>query len=130
MPQRRKLMKRILMISTIILLLVGLMGCANTRDPQPCPMKARTDKGMDCEQIIAEYKANTNAASHKISKNKSNDGQDVLLGILIWPGLADFKNADGIEGNALLDRNLYLKELAETKGCDTITLPSQPSRYK
>ena len=114
----------------VAMLLFGLTGCANTRDPNPCLMKQTTDNGMTCEEIIAEYKANTDAATHKISKNIAGDGQDILLGLLIWPGLADFKNADGTEGNALLDRNLYLKELAGTKKCNTSDLPGQPSRYK
>jgi hypothetical protein len=35
--------------------------------------------------------------------------------VLVWPGLADFKNADGVEGNALLDRNIYLLALAKEK---------------
>jgi hypothetical protein len=92
-------------------------------------MKTSEDNAMTCDQILAEYRANTDAASYKISKNKSDDGQDILLGVFIWPGLADFKNADGIEGNALLDRNLYLRQLAKTKNCNFINAPDQPSRY-
>jgi len=111
-------------------LVSGLMGCANHRDPNPCQMKLQTDNEMTCEELVAEYKANTTAAGNKISKNKSGDGQDILLGVLIWPGLADFKNADGTEGNALLDRNLYLIQLAEAKNCDRSNLPTQPTRYK
>lgn len=115
----------------LLVILVSFLftGCANTRNPNPCLMKQGSDNGMKCEQIIAEYNANTDAAEYKISKNESDDKQDILLGLLIWPGLADFKNADGTEGNALLDRNIYLRELCKTKDCDISNLPSQPSRY-
>ena len=58
-----------------------------------------------------------------------DDVQDVLVGALIWPGLADFKNADGIEGNALLDRNVRLSEFAKMKDCDVSEFPHQPVRY-
>lgn len=118
------------LIILMLVLICGLMSCANHRDPDPCPMKLQTDSEMDCDQLVAEYIANTTAATNKIAKNKSGDGKDVLLGVLVWPGLADFKNADGTEGNALLDRNLYLLQLAKTKNCDVRILPKQPDRYK
>lgn len=55
---------------------------------------------MNCAQIAIEYKTNSEVALAKISKNQSSDTQDILVGFLIWPGLADFQNADGTEGNA------------------------------
>jgi len=85
--------------------------------------------GLTCEQIQVEYIANTQVATQKIAKNNGDDVQDVVVGLLIWPGLADFKNADGIEGNALLDRNMFLRPLATTKGCSTSSFPKQPDRY-
>ena len=98
-------MKKIILLTTSLLI---LGACANTRDPRPMEMTAVDDKGMTCSDIEIEYRANTSAADRKISKNKSDDTMDVVVGLLIWPGLADFKNADGIEGNAMLDRNVYL----------------------
>jgi len=92
-------------------------------------MKSSSDEHATCELIEVEYRANTDSARYKISKNKSDDGRDILLGALIWPGLADFKNADGIEGNAYLDRNLYLRQLAISKNCQVSDWPSQSSRY-
>ncbi len=106
-----------------------ITACAHSRDPVPISMKSPGDHELSCPQIATEYKANTSAATSKISKNESDDGQDLLLGAFIWPGLADFKNADGTEGNALLDRNLYLLALANEKSCDSSLWPSQPSRY-
>jgi hypothetical protein len=79
--------------------------------------------------VLAEYRTNTLVAGDKISKNNKDDVQDVVVGALIWPGLADFKNADGIEGNALLDRNVRLIEIAKMKSCDTLEYPPQPIRY-
>ncbi|WP_417824958.1 hypothetical protein [Thalassospira lucentensis] len=119
------MLKNIMLVGCITF----LSACANTRDPNPVSMKASNDQHLTCSQIVTEYKANTSTAASKISKNQSDDDQDILLGVLVWPGLADFKNADGIEGNALLDRNIYLRELALEKNCDTTSLPIQPSRY-
>ena len=66
---------------------------------------------MTCEQIAIEYKANTEVAANRISKNRLDDTHDIIVGFLAWPGLADFRNADGNEGNALLDRNICLLRL-------------------
>ncbi|MEG3641544.1 hypothetical protein [Magnetococcus sp. PR-3] len=106
-----------------------LSGCVSTRDANTVETKQRLDTSLSCQQLEVEYKTNTEIAANKISKNNTSDGQDILLGFLIWPGLADFKNADGTEGNALLDRNIYLRELAKSKACDLAYWPSQPNRY-
>lgn len=108
---------------------LSLAACAQTRDPNPVSIRASGDTAMSCVDIQTEYKTNTEVATNKISKNNANDGQDVLVGFFIWPGLADFKNADGVEGNALLDRNVYLREMAVTKGCSILEWPTQPTRY-
>ena len=84
---------------------------------------------MSYEILRAEYIANTEAAERKISKNNSSDAKDAVIGLLIWPGLADFNNAPGHEGNALLDRNAWLKSLAEAKGFVVSDWPKQPKRY-
>ena len=120
-----QIMTKILTVAICFL----ITACAHSRDPVPTSMKTPGDYDMACHQIATEYKANTSAATSKISKNDSDDGQDILLGLFIWPGLADFKNADGTEGNALLDRNGYLLALANEKSCDSSLWPSQPTRY-
>lgn len=114
---------------SVCTLVVLLMGCANTRDPNPVNQKQSGDREMTCRDLETEYRSNTNIATNKISKNNSDDGKDILLGALIWPGLADFKNADGTEGNALLDRNEYIRQLAIQKSCDILDWPNQPARY-
>jgi hypothetical protein len=93
-------------------------------------MRQANDANMTCEQIAIEYATNTEVATHKIAKNKSEDGTDALLVIFVWPGVADFQNADGNEGNAMLDRNIHLREIAKSKGCTGIeSWPAQPERY-
>ncbi len=116
--------------------LIGLMGvavlltaCVETRSPVLIDMVQSKDATMTCGDIVTEYKVNTEVATNKISKNNAGDTRDVLLGVLIWPGLADFKNADGNEGNALLDRNIRLREIAFGKECDILPYPPQPERY-
>ena len=114
---------------SIISLIILLTGCISTPMPNPVSVKQAGDKDLSCKYLLAEYKGNTAAAARKISKNTNGDLKDAALGLLIWPGLADFNNAPGHEGNALLDRNSWLKSLAEAEECDISSLPSQPKRY-
>jgi len=118
-------MKNLLVLSLMI-----LGGCVQARDPQLLAMKQAGDNSLTCEQIAVEYRSNTEVAQNKIIKNRANDRRELLLRILIWPGLFDLKNADGNEANALLDRNIYLREIAKGKSCATVKAwPGQPERY-
>ena len=115
-----------------ILALLSLLvsACVPARVAQPIPMKQSGDMDMTCEQIAIEYKSNTETAAAKIAGNRSRDTRELWLGILVWPGLMDLQNADGNEGNALLDRNIYLREVAKSKGCNGVdSWPKQPERY-
>ena len=85
----------------LVLAAVILWGCVQARDPQLVPMKQGGDSGLTCEQVSLEYKTNTEVAQSKIAKNRSDDRRELLLGILVWPGLFDLKNADGNEGQCL-----------------------------
>ena len=119
-------MSRLLIAAVLVL----LTACVAARDPQLVPMKQAADSSMTCEQMAMEYKSNTEVARNKIEKNRSNDVKELLLAIFIWPGLMDMKNADGNEGNALLDRNVYLLEIAKGKSCaGADAWPQQPKRY-
>jgi hypothetical protein len=118
------------MKTLFILMLVILGGCVHARDPQIITIRQSGDSTLTCEQIAAEYKSNTEQAQNKIAKNEADDHKELLLGILVWPGLIDLKNADGTEGNALLDRNIYLRGLAQGKSCAAVdSWPGQPERY-
>ena len=119
-------MKRIV----LVVLVLGLVGCAQTRDPQPVMLHQDHDREMSCDEIQTEYESNTQIAAEKIELNRKKDQTDVFLGFLVWPGLADFKNAEGTEGNALLDRNVFLRKMAGDKGCDVSGYPDQPERYR
>jgi hypothetical protein len=118
-------MKIVLALS---LLIIG--GCVQARGPQLVAMKQAGDGSLTCEQIALEYKANTELAQSKIATNRANDNRELLLAILVWPGLIDLKNADGNEANALLDRNIFLRGVAQGKSCVAVeTWPGQPERY-
>lgn len=107
-----------------------LTGCANTRDPQSISALQPGDNEVTCGQIVTEYASNTESAAVKITKNNEDDTRDILVGVFVWPGLVDVKNADGTEGNALLDRNIRLKNIAIEKKCiEVASLPVQPVRY-
>jgi hypothetical protein len=114
---------------TLIGISVILFGCVSTPEPNPVAAVQPGDDEMPCEYLRAEYKGNTEAAARKTEKNNAGDLKDAAIGILIWPGLADFNNASGHEGNTLLDRNTRLKSLAEVKECDTFDWPEQHERY-
>jgi hypothetical protein len=114
----------------LALLSLLVSGCVPARVAQPIPMKQSTDMDMTCEQIAVEYKSNTEAAGAKIANNRRRDKRELWLGILVWPGLMNLQNADGNEGNAILDRNIYLREVAKNKDCHGVdSWPKQPVRY-
>ena len=117
-------------ILALIPLSLLIAACVPARVAQPTPMKQSADVDMTCEQIAIEYKSNTGVADGKIANNRRADKRELWLGILVWPGLMDLQNADGNEGNALLDRNVYLREVAKDKSCKGVdSWPTQPKRY-
>lgn len=112
-----------------LLLAVFLTGCVSARVATLTPVQQASDGQLNCEQMEREYKTNTEIADAKIAKNENADTRDFWLGVLVWPGLMDLQNADGNEGNALLDRNIFLRELAKSKACGVERWPAQPKRY-
>jgi hypothetical protein len=107
-----------------------LTGCVSTPVPHPVAMRQPNDSQLSCEDIAIEYKSNTEVAADKIRRNNSGDTHDIIVGFFVWPGLADFNNADGHEGNALLDRNVHLREIAKSRTCKDMEFwPAQPERY-
>lgn len=112
----------------LVVLLLG--GCVAARDPQLTTIERSGDGALTCEQMATEYKGNTEVARNKIDKNRSDDNKQLLLALFVWPGFLDLKNADGNEGNALLDRNIYLFGMAKAKSCGAVNAwPEQPKRY-
>lgn len=114
----------------LLIFAVLLTGCVQTRVATLTPVQQPSDGQLTCEQVAREYRTNTEIAGAKIAKNESSDTRDFWLGVLVWPGLMDLQNADGNEGNALLDRNIVLRELARSKSCAGVdNWPAQPKRY-
>ncbi len=114
----------------LALSLLVLGACVQARDPQLLAMKQASDSALACEQIAVEFKSNTEVAQNKITTNRANDRRELLLAIFVWPGLLELKNADGNEANALLERNIYLREVAKGKSCAAMEAwPGQPERY-
>lgn len=106
-----------------------LAGCAG-REPHIPPVAQGGDFEKDCTALVNEMIANANSADAKIKAQKSRDQNDIAIGVagalLFWPALfaIDTKNAEGHEGNALLDRNQHLMQIAAKKGCDTTPVPT------
>ena len=104
---------------SFVVLCVLIISCVSTPIPRPVAMRQPDDAQLGCQQIAIEYKSNTEVAADKIRRNQSGDTHDLIVGFFVWPGLADFDNPDGHEGNALLDRNVYLQDtrkLSQVKG--------------
>lgn len=113
----------------LLLPILALTACVNARDPELVRIKQPADTLSSCDILFAHYVENTERARIKITDNNYSDIRDTFVGWMVWPGLPDYKNADGKEGNALLDRNIYLKSLGERKWCKTYDWPEQPGRW-
>jgi hypothetical protein len=120
-------MKIVPMVASICLL--TLTACAG-REPSLPAIALVSDQNQECSALEGEVTANATTARSKIASNNNRDGGDVAIGIagglLFWPALfaIDTKNADGHEGNALIDRNEHLKQIALKKGCDVSGYPT------
>ncbi len=99
--------------------LLLLTGCAG-RAPALVPVVQAIDQQMNCDQIIAEIKANNQRMSDLATEEGLKVTQNVaagVVGILIWPvwfGM-DFQDAAGKEGKALSQRNEYLAGLSRER---------------
>ncbi len=122
-------MKNVVRNTTISLLLLVFTACVSTRDPNLVAVRKNGDDKLNCKALGLEYKSNTEIASAKVKSNRKHDRKELWYGIFIWPGLMDFKNADGIEANSMLDRNIEIKNIAVSKSCDVKSWPAQPARY-
>jgi hypothetical protein len=117
-----------------ILSLLALSACAG-RSPNLPTIAYDTDSIQSCDALERQAVANAAEARSKIASNQSRDSGDIAIGVVstlfFFPGLfaLDTKNADGHEGNALLDRNERLKQIALGKGCDVSRYPTV-ARYE
>jgi hypothetical protein len=103
----------------VFFIAVLLQGCAG-RAPQPVAIAQPTDQFSNCEQIMAEIRANNERMSDLASEEGFKVGQNVaagVVGLIIWPvwfGM-DFQDAAGKEGKALSQRNEYLGTMAQQR---------------
>jgi hypothetical protein len=100
-------------------LVILLSGCAG-RAPELTPLVQPTDQFANCDQIMAEIKANNQRMTDLASEEGMKVGQNVaagVVGLVIWPvwfGM-DFQDAAGKEGKSLSQRNEYLGTLAQQR---------------
>ena len=94
-------------------------GCAG-RAPQLVQVVSVTDQQANCDQIIAEIKANNERIQDlareegwKVTQNVAAGVAGILIPVL-WFGM-DFQDAAGKEAKALSQRNEYLASLARDR---------------
>ena len=94
-------------------------GCAG-RAPELTPIVQSTDQFANCDQILAEIKANNQRMADLAGEEGMKVGQNVaagVVGLFIWPvwfGM-DFQDAAAKEGKSLSQRNEYLGTLAQQR---------------
>jgi len=114
-------------------LLFLLVGCAG-RAPELTPVVQSIDQYSNCDQIIAEIKANNQRMSDLATEEGLKVTQNVaagVVGLIVWPvwfGM-DFQDAAGKEGKSLSQRNEYLGTLARDRcGRKTENIPYSDER--
>lgn len=101
-------------VPCVVLSALLMASCAG-RDPHPVDLVQPGDKDLSCTAIYAEISANNDKISDLSSEEGWKVAQNVaagVTGLFIWPlwfGM-DFKDAAGIDRNALEDRNEYLSK--------------------
>ncbi len=94
-----------------------LVSCAG-RQPNPVNLVQHTDEVADCQQIMAEIKANNETISDLARDEGLKVTQNVAAGVaglfipVLWFGM-EFQDAAGKEGKALSQRNEDLAGLAK-----------------
>jgi hypothetical protein len=100
-------------------ILIFLTGCAG-RAPELTPLVQVVDQQMNCDQIVAEIRANNQRISDLAAEEGMKVTQNVAAGVagllipVLWFGM-DFQDAAGKEGKALSQRNEYLASLAKDR---------------
>ena len=112
--------------------LIFLTGCAG-RSPELTPLVQSVDQQMNCDQIVAEIKANNQKISDLAGEEGMKVTQNVAAGVagllipVLWFGM-DFQDAAGKEGKALSQRNEYLAGLAKDRCGPPSSTASIPRR--
>ncbi len=108
------------LLCTLLVGCVLLQGCGG-REAHPVAIYQPGDDNRSCTSLkgeIAQTRAEIERLKPKSSKGAWNTGMATAGVFLIVPFFAmDFKNADKVELNALVNRYNYLQQLAAEKGC-------------
>lgn len=110
-----------------MVLVTQLAACAG-RDPQMTATVQPQDMTSDCPAIAAQIAANNSRLMALKTEHSNTTGGNIALavvgGLLFWPALfaMDLKDAAGKEMASLNERQGYLQQLANQKGCG----PTQP----
>jgi hypothetical protein len=99
-------------ISTVILLL-ALSACAT---PEVITERQVGDSGLNCSQIAAEIQE-AETFKKDARSEKGVTGTNIAAGLLFWPALlVTYSNSEEAI-QAAGDRQDYLQNLADSKGC-------------
>ncbi len=112
-------------MSSIALLLV-LSACAG-RTPNPIASKRSFDSNLSCLQIKDEYANNRTTIDRLYQEDQERQERNAAMAALtLVAGVAvlaamDTGEAQDVETEALLKRNLNLSAMADRKGCEPLT---------
>jgi hypothetical protein len=108
-----------------IALVAQLSACAG-RDPQMTATVQPQDMQSDCPAITAQIVANNNRLADLKKEHGNTTGGNIALavvgGLLFWPALfaMDLKDAAGKEITSVNQRQGYLAQLAQQRGCPAV----------
>jgi hypothetical protein len=106
--------------------LVAQLGACAGRDPQMTATVQPQDMQSDCPAIVAQIVTNNNRLADLRKEHSNTTGGNIALavvgGLLFWPALfaMDLKDASGKEITSINQRQGYLAQLAQQKGCPAV----------
>ena len=112
--------------SLMAVVLVAQLGACAGRDPQMTATVQPQDMASDCPAITAQIVANNNRLADLKKEHSSTTGGNIALavvgGLLFWPALfaMDLKDAAGKEITSINQRQGYLAQLAQQRGCPAV----------
>jgi len=112
--------------SLMAVVLVAQLGACAGRDPQMTATVQPQDMQSDCPAITAQIVANNTRLGDLKREHGNTTGGNIALavvgGLLFWPALfaMDLKDAAGKEIASVNQRQGYLAQLAQQKGCPAV----------
>jgi hypothetical protein len=117
------------MLCVVLCFAVFLGGCMG-REPNPVPIKKPGDESRNCESLKSEV-VQLQKDMLEILPKTDKFGTNAVLAttgvLLIVPFFfMDLKDAEGIEFEAMRQRNNHLLEILKTKNCDVSDIMAEP----